>query len=120
MGSSHPSSLAPWPPELREAPVSVPLAHILKKTMSRSPGDSIDIVLRQLSLMKTDWEVTALTLKCIAWLGKSEKELNSTIITLYWKQWHQADEIMNFHVADTGLRPPLEKACVWTVGEEVD
>lgn len=36
----------------------------------------------------------------MAWLWESEKELDSTIIRLYWKQWHQTDEIMNSSVSN--------------------
>lgn len=37
----------------------------------------------------------------MAQLRESEKGLNSTIITLYWKQWHQADAVMNSSVSIT-------------------
>lgn len=48
----------------------------------------------------------------MAWLWESEKELNSTIITLYWKQWHQTDEIMNSSVSNTD-QAALKEPGVW-------
>lgn len=48
----------------------------------------------------------------MAWLWESEKALNSTIITLYWKQWHQADEIMNSRVSNTD-QAALKGPRVW-------
>lgn len=51
-------------------------------------------------------------LKFMAWLWESEKELNSTIITLYWKQWHQTDEIMNSSVSNTD-QAALKGPGVW-------
>lgn len=48
----------------------------------------------------------------MAGLWESEKEHNSTIIILYWKQWHQTDEIMNSSVSNTD-RAALKGAGGW-------